>query len=182
MTRSFDAGVDWLQVRERSGDTATLLEIVDLACSAARPAKRPARVIVNRRLDVALAAGADGVHLGFDAVPPGHARTLLGSEAVVGFSAHAPEELARTPDISYAHLAPIFDPLSKPAERPALGLAVLRKAARHGVPVLAQGGIDLEHARPAIEAGASGVAITGLLSSASDPSGPARALREILDV
>jgi thiamine-phosphate pyrophosphorylase len=174
------AGVDWIQVRERALGGAALLAGCDAVCAAARRG-RGARVIVNRRLDVALAAGADGVHLGWDGVAPRDARRLIGDAALVGVSAHAPEEIDARCGADYAHLAPIFAPLSKPQERPPLGLDALARAAARGLPVLAQGGADASNARALIRAGAAGIAVTGSLSAARDVHAAARALREALD-
>jgi len=178
-------GVDWVQVRERELTDAALLALTDAVVGAVRRACRgrdtPARVLVNRRADVALAAGADGVHLGFDAMAAADARRVLGDAALLGVSAHAPDELDAGAGLSYAHLAPIFAPLSKAATRPALGLAALTAAAGRGVPLLAQGGLDCHNARSAIEAGAAGVAVTGAILMADDPGVAARALREALD-
>lgn len=83
--------------------------------------------------------------------------------------------------LSYAHLAPVFDPRSKPKTRPALGLAALRAVAQCGLPVLAQGGIDPERAAACAAAGAAGVAVSGYVLSAEDPGRAAAALREALD-
>ena len=148
-----------------------------------------ARVLVNRRIDVALAAGADGVHLGFDALAVEDARELLPATAWIGRSLHSVSEIeqetaqtARSPrGIDYAHLAPIWDPLSKPATRPSLGPAALRAACAHGLPVIAQGGLDPERARVAIDAGAAGIAVTGSVTRAKDPERTIRALRDALD-
>jgi thiamine-phosphate pyrophosphorylase len=178
---AIDAGVDWLQLRDRSLDGGALLQAADCACEASRSASRAGRFIVNRRVDIAMAAGADGVHLGFDAMPASEARAWLGADASIGASLHEVEEVGSDPDLTHAHLAPVFDPLSKPSGRPALGLAALRKAATRGVPVLAQGGIDTTNARSVIVAGAVGVAVTGFLSSADDPGRAAAALRSALD-
>lgn len=179
------AGVDWVQVRDRTLGGAALLALTDaVRAAAARGAARrggPARVIVNRRLDVALAAGADGVHLGFDALAPADARALLGPAAEVGVSAHAPEEIDAGCGASYAHLAPVFAPLSKPGSRPPLGLAALARACARGLPVFAQGGIRPERVREVVAAGAAGVAVTGAVLGASDPAAAVRALREALD-
>jgi len=168
---------------------------------APAPGGSTARVLVNRRLDVALVAGADGVHLGFDAVPPEAARRLLGPETpsdgrgadrragaalrpgtLVGVSCHSPAEVERAAaaGADYAHLAPIFDPFSKDRERPALGLEALARAARAGIPVLAQGGIDAARARAALAAGAAGVAVTGAVLGAADPRAAAAELRRAL--
>jgi thiamine-phosphate diphosphorylase len=181
------AGVDLVQVRERALEGKALLEHVDALLAAARRGAAArggsVAVVVNRRVDVALAAGADGVHLGFDAMAPADARALAGRDAWVGVSTHAPEAvLALGPAaVTYAHLAPIFAPLSKAAERPALGLDALRRAAAGPVPLLAQGGISASRAAACLRAGAAGVAVTGAILLAPDPGAAARALREALD-
>jgi thiamine-phosphate pyrophosphorylase len=173
-------GVDWIQVRARDLEGAALLDHVEEIREAAGGR---ARVLVNRRVDVALAAGADGVHLGFDGMPPETARELLGPDALIGVATHEPGEIAgevRTA-LSYAHLAPIFPPLSKAPSRNPLGVAALEEAARHGVPVLAQGGIEAENAGSCIEAGAAGVAVTGSILACADPAAATAALRKALD-
>jgi thiamine-phosphate pyrophosphorylase len=178
-------GVDWLQLRDRTLAGGALLALLDRVCGAARRASADradrARVVVSRRCDVALAAGADGVHLPFDGVDAVDARALLGPDALVGISAHDPGEIDAGSGASYAHLAPIHPPLSKAPSREPLGLAALSRAAARGLPVLAQGGLDASNARAAIRAGAAGVAVTGAILHASDPFAAARALREALD-
>ena len=177
-------GVDWLQVRERGLDGAELLAFAEAAAGAARDAAartgHALQVIVNRRVDVALAIGAQGVHLGFDAVGTEVARQLLGPDALLGVSCHAPEEVHAAAGASYAHLAPIFPPLSKAASRPALGLGALRAAAGTR-PVLAQGGVEASNAGACLEAGAAGIAVTGAVLMADDPGTAAAALRAALD-
>jgi thiamine-phosphate pyrophosphorylase len=175
-------GVDWIQVRERGLEGAALLDLVDAVARAAREAagQQEVRVLVNRRLDVALAAGADGIHLGHDAVDPAAARRLLPPGALVGISTHAVSEALAAREVDNLQLAPIFAPLSKPAERPALGLAALAAAAKGPLPVLAQGGIDARSAAAARAAGAAGVAVTGAIWLAPDPRAAAAALREAL--
>jgi thiamine-phosphate pyrophosphorylase len=178
-------GVDWVQLRERALAARALLAWCDAVSAAARAAAgaRGVRILVNRRIDVALAAGADGVHLGFDALDPARARALVGPGRLVGVSAHAPAEVAAAAraGADYAHLAPILAPLSKPAERPPLGLAALAAGRGAGIPVLAQGGLEPANAGAALRAGAAGVAVTGALLGAPDPTEAARALRAALD-
>jgi thiamine-phosphate diphosphorylase len=185
VARAVGAGVDWVQIRERGLETAALLEMADRVARAARGAAegaaRPVRVLVNRRADVALAIGADGVHLGYDAMDPETARRVLGSRALVGLSVHAPEEIPEAGGASYVHLAPIFAPLSKAASRPPLGLGAVSAAAARGVAVLAQGGIDPAAAAAVVESGAAGVAVTGAILMAEDPGAAAAALRAALD-
>ncbi len=176
-----EAGVDWLQVRDRTLEADALYDFTRALVAGARSADRPARVIVNRRADVALAAGADGVHLGFDALPIDAARSLVGPGALIGVSCHSVDEVraavARGAD--YAHLAPIFDPISKPPERTALGAQVLT-----GLPgrVIAQGGLTEQNAASARTAGAAGIAVTGHVLQARDPVAAVRSLRAALDV
>lgn len=174
-------GVDWVQIREKDLPGAALLALCEEVAAAARRVRPEVRVLVNRRCDVALAAALDGVHLGFDAVSPLVARRLLGAECLVGASTHAAGELdgaART-RLSYAQIAPIFAPLSKPAGRAPLGLGALRSAS--GFPMLAQGGVEASNAAACIRAGAAGVAVTGAILLAEAPEAAAAALRHSLD-
>jgi thiamine-phosphate diphosphorylase len=142
-------------------------------------------VVVNRRVDVALAAGVGGVHLGFDAMPAAAARRLLGSGAWIGVSTHAPEEAIAldSAHVTYAHLAPIFAPLSKApaAARSPLGLDALSRARAAQVPVLAQGGVTAANAADCLRAGAAGVAVTGEILLAPDPAAAAKRIRDGLD-
>ncbi len=178
-------GVDWVQVRDRALPAAPLLALVE---RLQREAPRPVRWIVNRRVDVALAAGADGVHLGFDGMEPDAARALYARlapdrEPLIGVATHAPDEIG-APQVrgaTHVHLAPIFPPLSKPSTRPPLGPGALREAARSGVRVLAQGGIDASNARACIEAGAAGVAVTGEILGSPNPERTAQALRQAME-
>jgi thiamine-phosphate pyrophosphorylase len=186
----FRAGVDWIQLRDRALPDAALYALAtalvaarDEACANAATGEPARRVLVNRRLDIALAVGADGVHLGFDAVKPGEARRLLGPDALVGASLHSIDEVeaAAAGPLSYAHLAPIWPPLSKPASRPALGTGTLARAGRPGLPLLAQGGLDPQRALEAVRAGAAGIAVTGALTGSGEATRLAGALRRALD-
>jgi thiamine-phosphate pyrophosphorylase len=117
-------------------------------------------LLVNDRLDVALAAGADGVHLPSAGVPPADARRLLGSSALVGVSCHSAEDVARARDAgaTYATFGPVYDTPSKRPFGAPVGLEALRDAARLGLPLVALGGVDASRAREVVAAGASGVA------------------------
>ena len=183
----FSEGADWLQIRERELDSAAQLasarELSNAAREGARRSGRKARILVNKRIDIAQAIEADGVHLGFDAVSVADARFALGDRASIGVSAHSAEEVRRAAEAGadYAQLAPIFEPLSKPATRPALGTTTLTNASAQGLAVFAQGGITAERAADAIRGGAAGVCATGALLQTNDPSGATRALRAALD-
>jgi thiamine-phosphate pyrophosphorylase len=186
----FSAGVDWIQLRDRALEADALL---DLACAlveardAAAVASKNCRVIVNKRIDIVLSSGADGAHLGFDALDPTSVAALLPKTDLIGTSVHSIPEiqaLAETaPDDRelYAHLAPIWDPFSKPASRPALGPDLLAAACGLGLPILAQGGIDPQRASQAIRAGAAGVAVTGILGRPENQITAVRQLRAALD-
>jgi thiamine-phosphate pyrophosphorylase len=180
-------GVDWVQIRERELDGADLLALADEIAGAARAGAAArggdVKVLLNRRVDVALALPAAGAHLGHDAMPPRAARELLGAGALLGGATHtAAEALAAVRlGLDYAHLAPIFTPRSKPAGRRPLGLLALREASRAALPVLAQGGIDASNAAEVVAAGAAGVAVTGAVLLADDPGRAAAALRSCLD-
>jgi thiamine-phosphate pyrophosphorylase len=183
--RVVSAGVDWVQVRERGRQGRALLALVDEMLRAtktgAQRAGRHTQLLVNRRVDVALASGADGVHLGFDGMPAAEARRLLGEAALLGVACHSPGEVDAAPDASYVHLAPIFAPLSKAPSRPALGLDALAEAALSRRCVLAQGGITPDNAGACVTAGAAGVAVTGTILGADDPLAATAALRAALD-
>lgn len=131
------------------------------------------RLVVGGDADLAAETGAQGVHLpgsaGIDGIRA--ARTALGSAALIGFSAHSVAEIAAAAaaGADYATLSPIFPTASKPGYGPALGLASLRAAAAHGLPVFALGGIDRDNARACREAGAAGVAVMGGVMRGSDP-------------
>lgn len=178
-------GVDWIQIRERNLESAALLAFAREIEAAARrnSGGRDPCLIVNRRVDIALALPAHGVHLGFDALSPERASALLPPGALVGCSTHAPSEVKAAADVGahYAQLAPIFAPLSKPSSRPALGLRSVREAATHGIPVLAQGGIEARHCGELMRAGAAGIAVTGAILMNRDPGAAAAALRAALD-
>lgn len=178
-------GVDWIQIRERELDSASLLALSQQVKAAAlRGATgRSVKLLVNRRIDIALALPADGAHLGFDAVTADCAKGLLPSSSLLGYSAHSSEEVkaAAASGATYAHLAPIFAPLSKASTRAALGVDALQAACGHGIAVIAQGGVTAANCREIVIAGAAGVAVTGAILQSSDPEVAAAELRKALD-
>ena len=204
-TEVFDAGADWIQLRERTAPDLVLFETARLLVEARdaankRNASRPRRVIVNKRADIARAAHADGVHLGFDALGPDAMRAALGTSANVlaGRSLHDLAEVAQLAQesevahsstesvssydrVDYIHLAPIWAPNSKPASRPPHGPEMLASACRLGIPVFAQGGIDPSRAREAVWAGVTGVAVTGELARGGSPTKQLEPIRAALD-
>jgi thiamine-phosphate pyrophosphorylase len=143
-----------------------------------------AKVVVNDRVDVALAAGADGVHVGQDDVPPEAARALSGGGKIVGFSTHSAAQAsaaARLP-VDYIAIGPVFDTSSKEKPDPLVGLEGVRRvrAAVGTLPLVAIGGITAETAPPVLEAGADSVAVIGALLNTSDPAEITRRTRALL--
>jgi thiamine-phosphate pyrophosphorylase len=144
------------------------LDFYEQAKAALAVAERSGvKLIINDRVDVALAIGAHGVHLGQDDLPPEAARKLLGAAAILGYSTHNVDqalEAVKLP-IDYLAIGPIFPTTSKPDTFPVIGLKGLR-AVRRAIgdfPLVAIGGITHANARDAIEAGADSVAVIGAL-------------------
>jgi len=156
LRRNVASGVDYIQVREK--DMADR-DLVDLACGVVSIASGSAtRVVINGRVDIALAAGAQGVHLPGEAIPPLAWRPIVPDGFVIGVSCHSLEEL-RVEGADYALYAPVFGPRSKEASLPALGIEGLREGCRAArMPVLALGGITWETVQACVDAGAAGVA------------------------
>ena len=155
------AGVDYIQLRERDLDARTLADLVK-RCTAA--VKNAARVLVNDRIDVALAAGAHGVHLRGDSIQLLTARRLLPLPFVIGRSvrsaAEAIEQLPAGPD--YLIYGTVFPTASKAQLQRIGGVEGLaHTCAAVAVPVLAIGGVTVENAGVVIEAGAGGIAAIG---------------------
>lgn len=155
-----DAGVDGVQVRRKELSDRALLA---LAVRCRRGLAPPARLLVNGRLDVALGAGADGVHLPAIGLPTREVRRLaesLGAKALIGRSTHHPDEVARARDegADYATFGPVYPTPGKARYGPPPGLPGLERAAALGLPVLALGGVSLERLDEVARAGAAGAA------------------------
>jgi thiamine-phosphate pyrophosphorylase len=159
------AGVDLVQVRERDLDGGVLFTLVRDCVDAV--AGTPARVVVNERVDVALAAGAHGVHLRGDSFAASRVRALSGPRFVIGRSVHSAEEAAAVSGqggLDYLLFGTVFETASK-AGRAAAGVERLRDAAAAtSLPVLAIGGITLDRMEAAAAAGAAGIAAIGLFA------------------
>jgi thiamine-phosphate diphosphorylase len=153
-----NAGVDLIQVRERDLETAQLVDLVGDFVDIARGSST--RVVVNDRLDVALAGGASGLHLRSDSIPPAAARSLSLPGFLVGRSVHHVDEaVGQAPAVDYLIAGTVFPTPSKPGALDLLGesrLAEMAKAVR--VPVLAIGGVTVERVSRIAATGASGVA------------------------
>jgi thiamine-phosphate diphosphorylase len=161
------AGIDAVQIRERDLEAGPLVRLTETAVAAGRGSQT--KVLVNDRLDVALAAGADGVHLRADSPPAWRIRPLVPKSFVIGRSVHGLDELQAAGDVDYLIAGTLWATPSKPGGHPLLGLggmARLVRAAR--VPVLAIGGIDIGRAAEVAAAGAAGIAAIGLFIDQRD--------------
>jgi len=156
------AGVDIVQIREKDLTSQELITLVEEALSATRePGMGGARVVVNDRVDVALAGGADGAHLAAHSMPVQVVRRFVPRAFLLGVSCHSLGEAieAESGGADYLVLGPVFETPSKLGYGPPLGLEKLRDiTSRIRIPVLALGGITVERVRPCLEVGASGIA------------------------
>ena len=182
VARLCEGGARLVQLREKH---LSAREFYAEALEALRVARLfGARLVVNDRADVALAVGADGVHVGQDDMPPGAVRALLGVGACIGFSTHGVGqaiEAARLP-VDYIAIGPAFATSSKENPDPVVGLEGVRRVreAVPGVPLVAIGGVTDENARSLLEAGADSVAVIGALLNTSDPAEITRRTRDLL--
>jgi thiamine-phosphate pyrophosphorylase len=197
ITDSLRDGIDGLAERAaavvRGGATMVQLRLPDesprVLAEAARALRRAVTgvpLLVVDRADVALATGADGVHVGSDGIAPGALRRVVPEGFIIGVSVGSDDDVARVPGADYAGIGPVFVAGSTGARSAgmggAIGLAGFRAlAAQCGVPAVAIGGIAPDTAGAVIAAGAAGVAVISALFGAADPMQSARALRSALD-
>jgi thiamine-phosphate pyrophosphorylase len=173
------AGVDVVQLRDKH---AADEEIVAAATAFRRSCDRAeALFVLNDRPDLVAATGADGVHLGQDDLAVPRAREIVGAEAIIGLSTHSADQVGRARGVDYVAVGPVHATPTKPG-RPAVGLDLVRHAARHArVPVFAIGGIDAANVAGVLDAGARRIAVVRAIAEAGDPPAAARALRAALD-
>jgi len=157
IARHAASGVELIQIREKDLEPRALCELVRTGLAVAGGA----RVLVNTRLDVALACGAHGVHLPAASIAPCVLRSLTPPGFLIGVSCHTVSELqaAQAEGADFAVYGPVFQPLSKTDDRPPLGLEGLRRGcAAVAIPVYALGGVTAGNAAACRAAGAAGVA------------------------
>jgi thiamine-phosphate pyrophosphorylase len=180
-------GATLVQLRDKHGSTRRLIEETRAIKTALASSGVP--VLVNDRVDVALVAGADGVHVGQDDMPAADARRLLGPSAVIGLSIKtiAEAEAAPVDLLDYVCVGGVFVTTSKDNVAAPIGIAGLKnvlavfRSRAPSFPVGAIAGIDETNAGEVVSAGADGVAVISALSLARDPAGAARRLRGIVD-
>jgi thiamine-phosphate pyrophosphorylase len=174
-------GATMVQLRYKAG-ASEIMQAAREVIEVLRPTGVP--VIINDRVDLARALGAQGVHLGQGDTPPAEAREMLGEDAIVGLSITNPEQLKNVdPDVvDYLGAGPIFETGSKADAAPPLGLEALSQIAG-GVrlPVAAIGGITEANATAVIRAGADGLAVISAICAADNPEEAARTLVARID-
>jgi thiamine-phosphate pyrophosphorylase len=179
--RALSGGADVIQLRDKKLPARELYRLAAELSKMAHPSG--AALIVNDRLDIALAAGADGVHLGQDDLPVALARRLSPPGFIIGASVGSVEEAVRAErdGADYVALSPLFSTRSKVDAGTGHGLEVLRAVRRAvSIPLVAIGGIDQSNVAEVIAAGADGVAVISAVVGASDVEGAARNLRALV--
>jgi thiamine-phosphate pyrophosphorylase len=180
-------GATLIQLRDKRSETRAMVETARAIKQALAPLAVP--LVVNDRVDVALAAGADGVHVGQDDMAVEDARRLLGRGAIIGLSIKTVAEANAAPVelIDYVGSGGVYATTSKQQKNAPIGPEGLARviSALHAraqrLPVCGIAGIDAGNAAAVIAAGADGVAVISALSLAPDPAAAARALRAIVD-
>ena len=179
--RAIAGGADVIQLREKECGCRDLNRIGRTLCEITR--KTGTLFIVNDRLDVALACGADGVHLGQDDIRVGVARQIAPPGFIIGVSVGTVDEavMAEQAGADYLALSPVFSTASKNNAGTGRGLGVLREIRRNvSVPVIAIGGINRDNVRDVIAAGADGVAVISVVVGSPDITAAARELKKLV--
>ena len=182
-----EGGATLVQLRDKRREARDMIDEARAIKMALAPFKVP--FVVNDRVDVALAARADGVHLGPDDMAAEDARALLGPNAIIGLSIKTVDEAATAPVefIDYAGVGGVYATLSKEQKSAPIGTEGFARVANAlrsrapTLPVAGIAGIDASNAAAVIAAGADGVAVISALSVVADPAAAARELRQIVD-
>lgn len=188
LARSIAGSATLVQLRDKHGSTRRMMEEARALIGVLAPLDIP--LLINDRIDVALAVEADGVHIGWDDMPAADARLLLGKTAIIGLSIKTLEQAAAAPLelLDYVAIGGVYGTTSKDTTSAPIGIAGLRsivqaiRARKPGFPICAIAGINEANAADVIDAGADGVAVISALSLAPDPGKTARALRNVVDV
>lgn len=177
-----EGGAAMVQLREKHASTRFFVEEAQRIKELLKPYKVP--LIINDRIDVALAAGADGVHIGQEDMPYPIARRLMGKEAIIGLSVETMEQVLEAEqydDLNYLSISPVFETPTKTDTKGAWGIEGVRRVrevSRHRL--VAIGGLNAANVRDVVRAGAEGIAVVSAICAASDPRGAARVLVDLI--
>ena len=174
-------GASFVQLREKRASPREFYEAALEAISVAR--RLSVRIIINDRVDIAIAVGADGVHLGQTDVPPEKVRTLLGEKRIIGCSTHTLKQAleADSMPVDYVAIGPVFQTASKENPDEIVGLEIVSEVRRNiAKPLVAIGGITMQSARAVIDAGADSVAVISDLLSTPRISARTRSFIDLL--
>jgi len=179
--KALQGGVACVQLREKEVSTRFFVEEAQKIKALMAPFKAP--LIINDRIDVALAVGADGVHIGQADMPYAVARKLMGKRAIIGLSVETWEDVesAQALDVDYLGVSPVFETPTKTDTKGSWGLEGLSKIkaySRH--PLVAIGGLNASNAADAVRAGADCIAVVSAICSAFDPLEAARELHDTI--
>lgn len=182
VSQAVQGGAAYVQLREKDLSTRDFVEEAIAVKTLLLPFHVP--LIINDRLDVALACGADGVHIGQEDMPYATARKLIGQEAIIGLSVEtwADVEASQNLDVDYIGVSPVFATPTKTDTKEPWGLEGLRKIksfSRH--PLVAIGGINESNARTVVKAGADCLAVVSAVCSADDPAAAVAKLQSIIN-
>ena len=182
VAQAVKGGAACVQLREKKMPTRAFVEEALAVKNILAPHRIP--LMINDRIDVALACGADGVHIGQEDMPYETARRLLGPKAIIGLSVEtwADVEASRDLDVDYLGVSPVFATPTKTDTKEPWGLEGLRKIkafSRH--PLVAIGGISEANAREVTEAGADCLAVVSAICSAENPAGATARLKNVFD-
>jgi thiamine-phosphate pyrophosphorylase len=173
---ALQAGVDIVQLREKSADNRVIVEasrIFRRLCDA-----YDALFIVNDNPELAIACAADGVHLGQHDANPDEVRRVMGPDALIGLSTHSREQIDAARDVDYIGVGPVYETPTKP-DYEAVGLELVEWAAEHArVPCFAIGGINAANIDDVLDTGATRVAVVRAICDAADPGEAAGVLKE----
>ncbi len=181
VARAVEGGVTMVQLREKNCPTGEFVELARRLKSLLDGSG--VALIINDRVDVALAANADGVHIGQSDMSYEDARRLLGPDKIIGLSVETLEEVEQSNslDVDYIGISPVYSTPTKTDTARPFGLDGLREAVRlSGHPAVAIGGMNRDTAAEVIRAGADGIAVVSAIMSADSPDDASRELSEII--
>lgn len=183
VTQAVEGGVTMVQLREKHLDTREFIALAERLKKALAPYGVP--LLINDRVDVALASGADGVHIGQSDMPYKAARRLLGPDKIIGLSVENFSQIAEAnalADLDYIGVSPVFATPTKTDTAEPFGLEGLRRAVQESVhPVVGIGGMNARTAADAIAAGADGIAVVSAIVGAESPKEASRELIKIME-